>query len=85
MCSVKGLRGSVNEDSLPSCGDWNRRIKSQLVVRNVTDSVRRAVYTQGMSLFDEHGKVKVKFFIWPSIIISIVLSVIGTIILNIIF
>lgn len=33
----------------------------------------------------QSGKVKVKFFFWPSLIISIVLSVLLTIILNIIF
>jgi hypothetical protein len=31
------------------------------------------------------GKVKVKFFFWPSLLISIILSVLLTIILNIIF
>lgn len=30
------------------------------------------------------GKIKVKFFLWPSIIISIVLSLLLTIILNIV-
>lgn len=33
----------------------------------------------------QSGKVKVKFFFWPSLIISIVLSILLTVILNIIF
>lgn len=34
---------------------------------------------------DEKGKIVFKFFLWPSLIISIVLSVLLTLILNIIF
>lgn len=33
----------------------------------------------------EDGKVKVKFFLWPSIIISVVGSILLTLILNLIF
>ncbi len=32
---------------------------------------------------DQTGKVRVKFFLWPSIIISIIASILLTIILNI--
>jgi hypothetical protein len=34
---------------------------------------------------NQAGKVKVKFFLWPSILVSIILSILLTIILNIIF
>lgn len=33
----------------------------------------------------ENGKVKVKFFLWPSIIISVIGSILLTLILNLIF
>ena len=34
------------------------------------------------SFKDDSGKVRVKFFFWPSIVISIVLSIILTLIIN---
>ena len=38
-----------------------------------------------MAMRDENGKVKVRFFLWPSIIISVVLSIVLTLFLNLIF
>lgn len=39
----------------------------------------------GSMKLNQNGKVYVKFFLWPSIIISIVLSILLTLFLNILF
>lgn len=59
-------------------------VRPSRAVNNITDKRRAAFYNRAMSLRDEHGRVNVKFFIWPSIIISLILTIIGTILLNII-